>query len=426
MRVDLEAGALEPCDRESQERGVLEHATAQGDTIQPGAVTQTARRSLDDHVGQRRVEAAANLAGRPTPRADPRRPRGTGPCVRTTNPAHASPAGCRRVARVGLRCRQRLQLHGGLGLEVDAVAKPEKARDGIEQPAGARRRRRVETPLDGRTVRMRHAVRSRRRMKSRSSSVHGHAVRGAAGRPPPCARARGPRPRRPAAARLEVTDPLESNEIGDAGIHRPTHCRRCRSRCRPTRPRSPGRPCRCPRGSSRCARDGAARRRGPRPRAISAYAVERYPGWRSWATTVGSSSSSRSKCWTIPSHARHARSSPRSPRCWLKNTSRSTDQREDVLELPADGQDRPPRRRAARRSRAAHSPARASGATGAPPITRAIESSHRTWMGRSWPRKTSAIPCSRASASPSSMAIGSSRRFPLVMTSGTPTASRRR
>ena len=51
---------------------------------------------------------------------------------------------------------------------------------------------------------------------------------------------------------------------------------------------------------------------------------------------------------------------------------------------------------------------------------RTTESSHRRWIGRSWARKASAIPPSRARASPSSNAIGSSEMFPLVSTNELP------
>ena len=52
-----------------------------------------------------------------------------------------------------------------------------------------------------------------------------------------------------------------------------------------------------------------------------------------------------------------------------------------------------------------------------PAAKRVTESSQRTWIGRSWSRKASAIPPSLASASPSSVAMGSSLLFPLVITS---------
>ncbi len=64
--------------------------------------------------------------------------------------------------------------------------------------------------------------------------------------------------------------------------------------------------------------------------------------------------------------------------------------------------------------------------TSRPASTRVTESSVRTWIGRSWVRKASAIPPSRRRASPSSYAIGSSETFPLVSTNGRPRPSARR
>ena len=56
--------------------------------------------------------------------------------------------------------------------------------------------------------------------------------------------------------------------------------------------------------------------------------------------------------------------------------------------------------------------------TSPPAATRLTESSHRTWIGRSWSRNASAMSESRPRASALSVAMGSSLRFPLVMTSG--------
>ena len=79
---------------------------------------------------------------------------------------------------------------------------------------------------------------------------------------------------------------------------------------------------------------------------------------------------------------------------------------------------------AATAARTAAARSRASGAAGTP--ARTTESSQRRWIGRSWPRNASAIPPSRARASSSSIAIGSSERLPLVITSGTPASSQSR
>ena len=57
---------------------------------------------------------------------------------------------------------------------------------------------------------------------------------------------------------------------------------------------------------------------------------------------------------------------------------------------------------------------------------RTTESSQRRWIGRSCARKASAIPPSRSRASSSPVAIGSSERFPLVITSARPASASRR
>ena len=69
-----------------------------------------------------------------------------------------------------------------------------------------------------------------------------------------------------------------------------------------------------------------------------------------------------------------------------------------------------------REGEAARARSRASGGSGS--AARTTESSQRRWIGRSCARKASAMSPSRRSASASSIAIGSSERFPLVITSG--------
>ena len=160
---------------------------------------------------------------------------------------------------------------------------------------------------------------------------------------------------------LEVADPLEPDEIGDAGTRRPRRCRRRRSRCRRTRRRSP-------RSSSplsarqlaMCAwwcctatRSTPVARQGVRGRAIvGVEVVGDHAGRRARAAARGAR--------PCPSHARHARSSPRSPRCWLRNTSRSRTSAKTFLSSPPTARIGRPSPVAAR-SRAARSPARASG-----------------------------------------------------------------
>src|SRR4029434_9472686 len=144
MRVDLEAGATESVDRESQELDVLEYATAEGDTIQPGAVTQTAAGAHHD-VGKGRVEAAPNLLGTDLHKEildDSTED------VRRLDDHPAIPLlHVHRVHPIGLRSRQRCELHGGLGLEVHPIPEPQKAGDGVEEPARAGCRRGIEALL---------------------------------------------------------------------------------------------------------------------------------------------------------------------------------------------------------------------------------------------------------------------------------------
>ena len=59
---------------------------------------------------------------------------------------------------------------------------------------------------------------------------------------------------------------------------------------------------------------------------------------------------------------------------------------------------------------------RGSRARSADPTARTTESSHATWIGRSWWRKASARSARRSSASSASMHSGSSLRLPLVRT----------
>ena len=99
---------------------------------------------------------------------------------------------------------------------------------------------------------------------------------------------------------------------------------------------------------------------------------------------------------------------------------------EGVLELRADGEHRPREAAARRATGRGTNPRERRITSGRPATVRATESSQREAIGRSWTRNRSAIAPSRASASSSSNAIGSSERFPLVITSGRPAAARRR
>ena len=98
-------------------------------------------------------------------------------------------------------------------------------------------------------------------------------------------------------------------------------------------------------------------------------------------------------------------------------------QAEGVLELAAGSQDR--RDIEGQRGRAAgHSPASGGSEAPRPSSTRTTESSHGTWIGRSWTSQASAIDPSRARASASSKQMGSSLRLPLVITSAPGTGAR--
>ena len=107
---------------------------------------------------------------------------------------------------------------------------------------------------------------------------------------------------------------------------------------------------------------------------------------------------------------------PMSPMCWLIQASRPAARQNVFLSSPptaraggdSDGQSDRQRRVAARAAdRAARSPS----------TTRTTESSHGTWIGRSWTSHASAMRPSRCRASASSKQIGSSVRLPLVITS---------
>ena len=133
-------------------------------------------------------------------------------------------------------------------------------------------------------------------------------------------------------------------------------------------------------------RTGAARRRarGPRRRSGSR-------GARSATSSAGRDAGERLE---VPLGARRtpasvARSSM-SPTCWLTaRRSGPSASAEGVLQVGADGERRPDRRTAGRRQRRV---ARGSGAPAArsPSTTRTTESSHGTWIGRSWRSHASA------------------------------------
>ncbi len=152
---------------------------------------------------------------------------------------------------------------------------------------------------------------------------------------------------------------------------------------------------------------------------IRRHFVERYSGWRSWATASGSMPSIVRYSSRSVVNARYASAESRSPR-WGERTAPAGVATQKVFfrSAPAATSGRAE----TRGSRSGTKPRdRRTGNS-----RRTTESSQRRWMGRSCERKASAIPPSRSRASPSSNAIGSSERFPLVITSGRPTSWQRR
>lgn len=88
---------------------------------------------------------------------------------------------------------------------------------------------------------------------------------------------------------------------------------------------------------------------------------------------------------------------------------------EDILQISPDGEGRPHGYR--QRERQGAYPRARRTVSSSPSHTRTTESSHGTWMRRSWTSQASATCASRSRASSSSVTIGSPARLPLVMTS---------
>ncbi len=156
----------------------------------------------------------------------------------------------------------------------------------------------------------------------------------------------------------------------------------------------------------------------------TANLVERYSGWRSWTTTSGSRASRRDR-WARPSvNARCVGEVLEVAVVGRDVGTRAARERERVLQL---GADREQRHRASRRAAAAGR-ARTPGRVGSPtrvrrrrasPSRRSARGSHDRGRG-----SASASPDRRSRASASSVASGSSARLPEVRTIGRPTASR--
>ena len=220
----------------------------------------------------------------------------------------------RRVPPVD-RPGQGLELDRGLRLVAHPAPSPEEAGDGVEQPADAGRPRRRGTVGE-----IEHGARARRgrRRPAPARPERGRPLGRA--RPRPSATARGWRPRLPAWRPGRGGRPARSRTGPPAAPRRPTSCRPARSpaRRRPGRPRARSgraRPCRPRRG-----RGGA----GPRwwaGRARAASLVDRYSGWRSWATTSGTTPY-RSQRWSSACrNERCVARCSRSPMWWLGTTT---------------------------------------------------------------------------------------------------------
>ena len=288
---------------------------------------------------------------------------------------------------------------------------------GVEQPAhaGGDGHRRTRTAEDGSP-----GCRPAGRAGSPTSAAT-PARRPRPARRPPCATAPGWPQCRQAGRRGPGDRPARSRPGRRRGTRRPTGSRRCRSRDRRRRRRAPARCGRGPPGTRPRGRGGAGRRR-PAGRARRRSLVERYSGWRSWATSVRRHAAEAAEVVdgleerpvggqvlqvadVVAGH-NHGVPWPRPP-CSSARHPR-----------PARGR---ARGRAGRWARG-RSPgtAAAPGSAVAGP-GRPSRRSGCGWAGRG-PTMPSTSGPSRSTASSSVWAMGSSDRLPLVMTSGRPTA----
>ena len=287
-------------------------------------------------------------------------------------------------------------------LVVSGEATPVRA-SSPDLPPGARRHASDERPW--------HAGRPRRAPRSSHAQAIRHGCLTAAA--PPGSR-----------TGKSMPDPLEAASGRRAAARRPRPCRRrrspCRRRWRP--PRGPFSPCSA-RHAARCAWWCCTPTRRT-PSSSIAYLVDRYSGWRSWATTAGSTANSRSKC-AMPSRERAERlvvlevadvvADPRAA---------ALGDAEGVLQLGPAGEQRASPDVTGSGSGRGHVPARAAQKLRPPGAPRAPPS--RRCASRSAGRAAGTGPRSRPAAreaSSSRYAIGSSEMLPLVITSGPPTSA---
>ena len=212
--------------------------------VEPGAHRRELRVGVE--VAQQRQQGLA--------RVDEQRPLGAGVDHRD------------RIAVALVERRRALQLGGRLALVADPGAEAAERRDGVEEPPGARRRRRVEPRGDE----LADAVPAALVDLAGQPAPASPGARSPAPRPArrtPSARAPAPRRRRRAAAPAAGIPPARTRPGRRRGAPRPTPSRRARSRCRRRSRRPPARARRARPGRRRGGRGDAGRRRARRPRA---------------------------------------------------------------------------------------------------------------------------------------------------------------
>ena len=386
---DVEPGRGERALDDLGEPHVLEHPAGEGDRVDavrraPGRRPAPRRPGRSPRGSRRRAPPAASRAPRSaTSRGDERRrvehePR------RRRRATHDVAVVRRRVDAVD-RSGQRLELDRGLRLV---------AHRGAGRRA-ARRPRRTAGPCSSSIGAGPRAARSSTAPTvAASTSASARATAPAA----PSRPHRGHPPRLADGGhaarhrhRAQVADPLVARRGRPPAPRRPTACRRARSRAR----RRPGRArARCGRArpcTPRRGRGGAARRRSGRSRSsgelgrqvlgvevvgddLGRDAVERGRGGRPPGGTTGRSPGARGR------------------RCggWARRP-RPLATAIGALQLGADGEHRPARRRTAAAAARARSPATGAAPAAGPRAARTTESSQRMWIGRSWVSRPSTM-----------------------------------
>ena len=297
------------------------------------------------------------------------------------------------VARELLELDRRLPLVGDLPVEA------EHGGDRVEEAAHRRGER---------------CIRLQALADERPTEATGRAAPRVRGARQPYARARGSPPRRRGAARAPVRQAGRTTRDRSGGARRPRAFRRSRIPCRRRRARARDPARRARQGRRRRGRDGAA----PRRRAVPARVPTSSRGTRGADRTRSPPVGRRACRGTARDRRRTLDMRPRSR--GLRGAVRGTPRRRvatqnvDLSSAPTATSGRGVRSGS---GLGAYPRERRSGSS-----RRTTESSHRRWMGRSCDRNSSAIPASRPRASSSSNAIGSSERFPLVITSARPTS----